>query len=302
MKKVVISLCGSILVSSIIFATPVSTFPEAAIAAGTGNMAQQAALLPTARIESGSSFVSAGDSSVAKSSRPLFAQYFSDMSALPGFSLGAPSGMVPGWGTVFYGASMATSSSTNGGLDGGISLGMGYGNPFDLLGGSITLGLASVNPDEIGNEFGNAGYYSINTGHFFVDQQIGVSIGMNNFAGWLPTGAVGAPSYSVAATKIFGVPFHPIIASFGIGNGNYTDVRNSNTAEPYPFASGAIYITPQISYIIDYTSGITTTGFSIVPVYWVPVILNVGLYDLFNYIPNHTRPSISTGLSSAFTF
>ena len=300
MNKILVSLCGSVLVSSVILAAPASASPQAAVTAGTGNMAQQAALLPTARAESGSGV--AQQEQPSDEARPFFAQSFSDMSALPGFSLGAPSGMVPGWGTVFYGASLTTNSSTNGGMDGGISLGMGYGNPFELLGGSISLGLASVNPKEIGNEFGNAAYYSINTGHFFVDQQIGVSVGMNNFAGWLPTGAVGAPSYSVAATKIYGIPYHPIIASVGLGNGNYTDVRNSNKAEVYPFASGAIYITPQVSYIIDYTSGVATTGFSIVPVYWIPVIVNVGLYDLFNYIPNHTRPSISMGLSSAFTF
>ena len=298
MNKILVSLCGSVLVSSVILAAPASASPQAAVTAGTGNMAQQVAVSEQAPI-SGGSVQSASGSSFWSS---IVTSRYADVAALPGFSLVSPTGLVPGWGTVFYGAGLTTNSTTNGGIDGGISLGMGYGDPYDSLGGAITLGLASVNPKEIGKEFGNAAYYSINTGHFFVDQQIGVSVGMSNFAGWLPTGAVGAPSYYVAGTKVFSLPDHPIIITGGLGNQNYSDYRNTNKAEPYPFISGAYYIAPQLSFVVDYTSAITSTGFSLVPVYYIPVVVNLGIYDLFHYIPNHTRPSIMMGVSSAFTF
>ncbi|MEG0730123.1 MAG: hypothetical protein RR421_02300, partial [Cetobacterium sp.] len=58
---------------------------------------------------------------------------FGHLVTAPSFSLGAPVGMVPGYGVIFAGLSGKTNSSDT---DGALAVGMGFGDPLNSLGGA----------------------------------------------------------------------------------------------------------------------------------------------------------------------
>ena len=71
------------------------------------------------------------------------AKNFQELRALPGFTINAPAGLVPGAGVVFAGIS-GTSNSDD--TDGGLGFGFGYGNPYESVGGAASLTIGSIDP------------------------------------------------------------------------------------------------------------------------------------------------------------
>ena len=116
-------------------------------------------------------------SNQARTDKGIFyiAKDFTEMAALPGFTLSAPAGLVPGAGVVFGGVSGTYNSVEH--TDGAMGFGIGYGNPYETLGGAISLSLGSINPDD-GGAF-NRGNLNVSVGHTFKEYGFGVAVGMS---------------------------------------------------------------------------------------------------------------------------
>ncbi|MFA6878627.1 MAG: hypothetical protein WCQ76_06965 [Fusobacterium sp.] len=203
---------------------------------------------------------------------------FSQLNSVPSFSLGAPAGLAGGFGGAFIGVSGITDKDDT---DGGMSIGMGYGDP-NKIGGNVSLGIGSIDPVDGGAL--NRGALNISAGHNFREHLIGVSVGVNSINLWHDNGEDydKTPSIYVATTKLLANERFPMAMTLGFGNNNYAKVNESGDKDEhfYPFLSGAVYVMPQLSLIADYTSDIVTLGIGVVPFPDLPVSLTFGAYDV----------------------
>ena len=225
---------------------------------------------------------------------------FHEMATIPGFSLGAPSGLVSSYGVAFAGLSGKANSDNK---DGAFALGMGYGDA-DKIGGSISLGIGSVDPRD-GGSF-NRGNLNISAGHHFRDYGIGWSVGAAGIDLWHANsldGDNGDPSFYTAVTKLFPNDFMPVAVTGGFGNNGYADITvdEDRKDEIGGFGSVAVYVIPQISVIVDYTTGILGAGISVVPFPDYPVTFNLGATNL-NKQGTDDKVSAIGSVAAAYVF
>lgn len=227
---------------------------------------------------------------------------FDEAAALPGSSLGAPSGMVSSWGSVFVALGGLTHSPSVDRTDGSLSIGMGLGDSIDGIGSTVTLGIGSINLD--GGE-GERGTFNVAIGTFSTDWQLGIAVGGLNVAGWNNITTKPKSSSYVAITKILPFNNHPVIVNIGMGDNVFSDVKLITTTpeeETAGFIGVGIYLSPQISFILDYTSGVFASGISLVPIDDVPLVLTLGAFDINKVVPNHDKVSFVGSLAYSFSF
>lgn len=262
LKKTIV--LGGLLISSL------------AMAQNTANIAASSAVLSELK-----------EVSKEKESDKLFylVKDFSGLATAPGFSFGAPSGLVPGFGTAFMGLA-GTSYSDD--TDGAFALGGGFGDPIKSVGGAASLSIGSIDPRDGGA--GNRGSLNLSLGKTFSAYGLGASIGVSNLDLWHDTHDDKLdPSYYGAVTKLFPNNVAPVIITVGVGSNSYADISkddiyttsNERKHKWGEFISGAVYVHPQMSLVLDYTSGITTFGTSIVPMPNYPVSIGLAAQDLF---------------------
>lgn len=234
--------------------------------------------------------------------KPLIylAHNFHEMATLPSFSLGAPSGLVSSYGVSFAGISGRRDSENT---DGALVLGMGFGNA-NKLGGTFSLGIGSVDPRD-GGSF-NRGNLNINVGHHFKEYELGWSIGMIGLDLWHANGLDGDyqnPSFYTAITKLWANEFIPIAITAGFGNNSYADINRENNRKNKVdgFGALAMYIHPQLSIILDYTSNILTTGVSVVPFPDYPISFTLGATNINENGLNNKVAAIGS-LAAAYVF
>lgn len=246
----------------------------------------------------------ANDSSVAMTSNKsafFGASSFTDVVSLPGFSLSAPSGMVSSAGVAYVGMSGISKQPYSSHADGALSAGIGFGDAQEFLGGSIDVGIGSINPEDGGAfERGNIGG---SVGHFSTDHLLGVAVGVQNATGWNAGGGNPDPSFYVAATKVLSNDVAPVMLNLGVGNNGYVDLNDGGktTHKIDVFGSVAVYITPQISLIADYTSGVTSIGASLVPMARVPLTVNLGVWDVLEDLDG-SEMAFTGSITYAFVF
>lgn len=224
---------------------------------------------------------------------------FSQVKIVPGFTLGAPSGLVPGWGLGFAALSGIHRDSDT---DGSMAFGFGYGDPFESLGGSASLSIGSIDPSDGGAC--NRGSLNLSTGHTFRDYMVGVSAGVSNIDLWHDDKEDEMDeSYYLSATKLFPNDVAPMILTAGFGNEDFVDINTDDDRDSKisPFVSGAIYVHPQMSLILDYTTGITNIGTSLVPCPDYPVSLTFALTDIFTQADEDSVGFLGS-LAVGFTF
>ena len=226
------------------------------------------------------------------------AKNFQELRALPGFTINAPAGLVPGAGVVFAGIS-GTSNSDD--TDGGLGFGFGYGNPYESVGGAASLTVGSIDPRD-GGSF-NRGGLNLSLGHVFSEYGLGAAVGVTNIDLWHADHDQKLdPSFYGAVTKLLPNDIAPMTLTVGLGNNMYAD--NDETGDKkgkvYPFVSLAAYVLPQMSLIADFTSGITSAGVSVVPFPSIPVSMTMGAYDISDETVQGT--SFIAGLSAAYAF
>lgn len=242
--------------------------------------------------------------SMEKSSDKLFylVDDYSALATLPGFSFGAPSGLVPGYGSAFVGVG-GTSYSDD--TDGGIAFGGGYGDPIKSVGGAVSMSVGSIDPTD-GGAF-NRGSINLSLGKHFPKYGVGTSIGVSNIDIWHATNEDEMdPSYYAAITKLLPNEIAPVIVSAGFGSNSYSDMGKYDSDDREhkwgEFFSAAAYVHPQMSLILDYTSGVTTFGTSIVPMPNYPVSVGLAAYDLFEEDDSADSVKFLGTLSIGFSF
>ena len=226
------------------------------------------------------------------------AKNFQELRALPGFTINAPAGLVPGSGVVFAGIS-GTSNSDD--TDGGLGFGFGYGNPYESVGGAASLTIGSIDPRD-GGSF-NRGGLNLSLGHVFSEYGLGAAVGVTNIDLWHADHDQKLdPSFYGAVTKLLPNDIAPLTLTVGLGNNIYADVDEDGDKKDkvYPFVSLAAYVLPQMSLIADFTSGITSAGVSVVPFPSIPVSMTMGAYDISDETVQGT--SFIAGLSAAYVF
>jgi len=235
--------------------------------------------------------------------KTIFTRTYNEVATLPSFSMGAPLGLVPGRGVAFASlGGISDPPGTDNDVDGAFSAGIGFGDPYEKFGGALTLGIGSINAD---SGFGETGVLGLSFGRFFPDKLTGFSVGSINLKGWDDGRVMPKPSIYAAVTKILPNDVAPVILNAGIGNNGYRPI-DSDAKRPVRaggvFASAGVYVLPQVSLIVDYTSGIFSTGVSIVPVASMPLTLNLGAYDISTETPGSDSASFIGTLSYAYTF
>ena len=226
------------------------------------------------------------------------AKNFQELRALPGFTINAPAGLVPGAGVVFAGIS-GTSNSDD--TDGGLGFGFGYGNPYESVGGAASLTIGSIDPRD-GGSF-NRGGLNLSLGHVFSEYGLGAAVGVTNIDLWHADHDQKLdPSFYGAVTKLLPNDIAPLTLTVGLGNNIYADVDEDGDKKDkvYPFVSLAAYVLPQMSLIADFTGGITSAGVSVVPFPSIPVSMTMGAYDISDETVQGT--SFIAGLSAAYVF
>ena len=226
------------------------------------------------------------------------AKNFQELRALPGFTINAPAGLVPGAGVVFAGIS-GTSNSDD--TDGGLGFGFGYGNPYESVGGAASLTIGSIDPRD-GGSF-NRGGLNLSLGHVFSEYGLGAAVGVTNIDLWHADHDQKLdPSFYGAVTKLLPNDIAPLTLTVGLGNNIYADVDEDGDKKDkvYPFVSLAAYVLPQMSLIADFTSGITSAGVSVIPFPSIPVSMTMGAYDISDETVQGT--SFIAGLSAAYAF
>jgi len=228
---------------------------------------------------------------------------FSQLKILPSFTFGAPSGMVPGFGTVFAGISGTINGLEDGAQDGALAFGGGFGDPFKAIGGYASLSVGSINPAD-GGEF-NRGALGLGFGHTFKNYALGVAVGINTIDLWhdKAVNEIEYPSFYLAVTKLLANDFAPVILTAGAGNSAFGNVNESNAKnrkyDAQEFLAAAVYILPQLSLIGDYTAGITTAGVSIVPCPRYPVVVGLAANDILTQ-SNGINAMATIGFGYAF--
>lgn len=225
---------------------------------------------------------------------------YSDAVVLPGSSMGAPSGMVASWGSVFGAIGGLTNTPGTDKVQGSSSVGMGFGNPYKGLGATLTLALGSVNLDD---DFLERGAFGLSVGKFFPKSQWGIAVGGVNLTGWNTLSTKPKSSAYIAVTKVFPIDEHPIIVHFGVGTNGFADIRSlTPEKESGAFIAVGYYLTPQISVIADYTSNIFSLGTSLVPIDDWPLVFTFGVYDVTTIVPNHNEVSFIGSVAYSYSF
>jgi hypothetical protein len=231
----------------------------------------------------------------------IFTMDFTKVASLPAFTITSPSGLVPSWGVVFGSLSGIRNAPNSNATDGAAAIGIGFGDSQKSVGGALTLGVGSINFD--GGQF-NRGNIGISVGHLFTETLTSVAVGAQNITGWSANDGSNDASLYASVTQILANDFVPVILNAGIGNNGYTFLRSSEsrTTSIAPFASAAFYLLPQVSLIADYTSGVTSTSVSLTPIASIPVIINLGAWDLFEYAPDHNNVSFVGSIAYSYSF
>lgn len=245
--------------------------------------------------------VSTATASTSKSGAGLIymAENFTDLAILPSFTLSAPAGFVPGEGVAFIGIAGTTNSNET---DGAMAIGMGFGNPNEYFGGALSFGLGSVDPRDGGAM--NRGTANLTLGKTISQWDLGVAVGVTDLDLWHNSSSnTFDPSFFATASMIFPEFLLPAVLTLGAGNNAYADIKTSDDPKDsiFPFASLAFYLIPQVSFIADYTSGMTSAGFGITPFPEVPVSFNIGVSDIFSY-EREDNAAFMAGLSAAYVF
>ena len=224
---------------------------------------------------------------------------FSQLKTVPGFTFGAPSGLVPGWGVGFAALSGVHKDSDT---DGATAFGFGYGDPFESVGGAASLSVGSIDPSD-GGAF-NRGSLNLSVGHTFRNYGMGVAAGISNIDVWHDTHEDKMDeSFYISATKLFPNDTAPMILTAGFGNEGFVDINTDDDRDSKigPFIAGAVYVHPQMSLVLDYTTGITTFGTSLVPFPDYPVSIGLALTDLFKEADEDSIGFLGS-LAIGFTF
>jgi len=204
------------------------------------------------------------------------------------WSLGAPIGFASAWGSAVIGMGVLTPDPAYGKTTVPLVAGMGFGNPFTSLGGSIRVASIVANPAKGKNSF-ESGFAGINVGHTWGNTwgPIGVQVGAENVLAWGFSRTVHPAFYAAASfyKEISTAHSLDLVGTVGIGNRRFGGVfKNNNRDHVSGFTAWAL-TWRKASAIVDYTSHVLTMGAGVLLSHRVPIVITVGAFDLNHHLP-----------------
>ncbi len=216
----------------------------------------------------------------------------------PSISLTVPTGFGASAGNAFVGLGYQSSTRVNDGQDAGISLGIGFGDPKDLVG----LEVAFINYSTgLRSSFLRNGGFSFKL-HRLVNETTSVAFGIENFATYGASDATssvyGAISTILQLEESAEKPFSSISFTLGVGGGRFRSISDINTLQGTVnvFGSVAVRAAEPISLIADWNGQTLSVGASIKPFRDLPLVITPGITDIAGNNTNGTRINGLNGL------
>ncbi|MBR9814413.1 hypothetical protein GYB61_11225 [bacterium] len=216
----------------------------------------------------------------------------------PGSAFGSPIAFGSNLGDVFFavGGTEALPGESDKDYDGGAVLGFGLGNASSAIGAEITVGLISIEDDFA--EDGNIGFKV----HTKVTDTTSVAVGVENLGRFGQAEGTNSSHYVALATAWQlrpGVPENPLtlITNIGVGDNRFDDFGEDGTGA---FGSAALFFTPQVGAIVDWTGRQLNAGVSFVPFRSFPMNITVGAANVTERNHEDVRFSGSVGFSFNF--
>jgi hypothetical protein len=216
----------------------------------------------------------------------------------PSISFTVPTGFGASAGSAFIGVGYQSSTRVNDGQDAGFSLGVGLGDPKNLVG----LELAYINyATGFRSSFLKNGGFSFKI-HRLIAENTSVAIGVENAIVY--GGADAIPSVYGAISSIFQLedssekPFSSIGLTFGVGGGRFRSISDINTLQGTVnvFGAVAVRVFEPISLIADWNGQTLSVGASIKPFRDIPLVITPGITDIAGNNTNGTRFNGLNGL------
>lgn len=206
----------------------------------------------------------------------------------PGLTTVSPTGFGAGFGDVFIGAALvnrhrnAEIFRARDNIDGAFGIGLGIGNPRDLLG--LEVGVVSYSTAK--GPFERGGFNA--KLHRAFGRGWGIAVGSQNVLSWggnfdQVRSFYGALSRSWREPSV--LPLRSVTATLGVSNGYFDfngPIEPTSDTEVGVFASVAVQPVERASFILDWAGQDLNFGASAVPFVGVPLVINGALLDIFN--------------------
>lgn len=209
-------------------------------------------------------------------------------------TLETPVGFGGSWGAVGVGAFGQTFADDE--FDASVGVAFGLGDPDRYVGAEFGIGFSSLTGDNSEDSFGDSGGFSFKI-HRNLPGYSAVSVGVNGFGVWGGAKDYNDPSYYVAYSKMVPLGRFAGIVTVGAGTEFFNDPGEDGANI---FGSGALYLTPQIALIGEYTGRFANAAVSIAPYSWLPMTVTVGAVNVTERFNADTELAVSVGFGFNF--
>jgi hypothetical protein len=216
----------------------------------------------------------------------------------PSISLTVPTGFGASAGNAFIGAGYQSSTRVNDGQDAGFSVGIGLGDPRELLGFEFSFVNFAVGTRS--SLFENGGFnFKL---HRMIDENTSIAIGVESAFTYGDADATssvyGAISSILQLNDSPEQPFSSIGFTLGVGGGRFRSISDINTLQGTVnvFGSVAVRVLEPVSLIADWNGQTLSLGASFKPFRDIPLVITPGLTDIVGDNTNGTRFNGLNGL------
>lgn len=237
--------------------------------------------------------VMAGSSAWAQSA-PESASTIIAVQSFASPTLETPVGFGGRWGDVGVGVFGQTFDSNE---DASAGVAIGFGDPDAYFGAELGVGFSSLTNDNSEDSFGESGGFSFKL-HRNLPGYSAVSVGVNGFGVWGGAEDFNDPSYYAAYSKMVPVGQFASILTIGAGTEAFNDPGEDGANV---FGSAALYLTPQVALIGEYTGRFANVAVSVAPYSWLPMTVTVGAVNVTERYDADTELAVSVGFGFNFT-
>jgi len=222
-----------------------------------------------------------------------------------GSSTGSPTAYGASQGQAFVATSFQARTRFNNRSDGGISAGVGLGNPRNLVGLETTFAVTNL--------FGNgAGTSSISFKvHHVFPENFAAAVGVENAIQIGDARDTGLSVYGVVSKSLqlrdsVTKPFSSLTASVGVGSGRFRRLEEIGGQEVFSessvgvFGSLGVRVAEPVTAIVDWTGQDLTLGASFLPFRRIPLVITPAVADITGSAGDGAR--FILGIGYAFNF
>ena len=181
--------------------------------------------------------------------------------------------------------------------DASAGVAIGLGDPDAYFGAELGVGFSSLTNDNSEDSFGESGGFSFKL-HRNLPGYSAVSVGVNGFGVWGGAEDANDPSYYAAYSKMVPVGRFASILTIGAGTEVFNDPGEDGANV---FGSAALYLTPQVALIGEYTGRFANVAVSVAPYSWLPMTVTVGAVNVTERYDADTELAVSVGFGFNFT-